>query len=215
MNEELAYYNTLSAATDPGAFTELLASLPTSVTQLCEIVHGLVAHRDTANQLYGIGVPVERRLEAETRYVPRDQFISAGRAWQMCRRGTADPNRFGVPTLDVMGMWFVHSNVLRDLAALNRIELLPWNYTKFCDRQFPAIDELSQDEVHLLDRVSEATGDNPVAFHRAIELYRGTLQLQVGRTIRSYTIAGPQIIVIRDPKDSRLALEESRANNSG
>ncbi len=28
--------------------------------------------------------------------VPRDQFITGGRAWQMCRSGQADPDRFGI-----------------------------------------------------------------------------------------------------------------------
>ncbi len=299
MSEEVAYYSRQSAVTDPGPLTPFLSDLPASVPQLCEIVHGVVAHRDHATTLHGLEVAPGRRLEAETRYVdkilerivdmdprplitrrdpaqrflgscrdfatllsamlryqrvparlrcgfaaywtpgvlvdhwvceywdsprrrwlladpeigdpereafqisldrcavPRDQFIAAGRAWQMCRRGTIDPNRFGVHEIGVTGLWFVRSNVLRDLAALNRIELLPWDYTEFFDRQFREFHELPQDEVHLLDRVSEATGDDPVAFQRVIELYRDAPQVQVDHKIRSYTIAGPQMVTLR------------------
>jgi hypothetical protein len=60
--------------------------------------------------------------------VPRDRFIVAGDAWQMCRAGCAEANRFGlsyVPGLS--GAWFIAGNVLRDLAALNRMETLPWD----------------------------------------------------------------------------------------
>jgi hypothetical protein len=60
--------------------------------------------------------------------VPRDRFIVAGDAWQMCRAGCAEADRFGlsyVPGLS--GAWFIAGNVLRDLAALNRMETLPWD----------------------------------------------------------------------------------------
>jgi Transglutaminase-like superfamily len=52
-------------------------------------------------------------------------FLPAGEAWQQCRRGAADPATFGI--LDMWGLWFVHNNVIRDLAALNKVELLPWD----------------------------------------------------------------------------------------
>ena len=57
--------------------------------------------------------------------VPRDRFLVAGQAWQMCRQGKADPGAFGI--LDMYGLWFVAGNVIRDLAALNNKEMLPWD----------------------------------------------------------------------------------------
>jgi hypothetical protein len=57
--------------------------------------------------------------------VPRDQFLVAGDAWQRCRAGTADPGRFGI--LDMHGLWFIASNVIRDVAALNDRAMLPWD----------------------------------------------------------------------------------------
>jgi Transglutaminase-like superfamily len=56
---------------------------------------------------------------------PAGPFLPAGEAWQRCRRGTADPGAFGI--LDMWGLWFVQNNVVRDLAALNKMELLPWD----------------------------------------------------------------------------------------
>ena len=49
--------------------------------------------------------------------VPRDQFITGGRAWQLCRAGQADPETFGIH--DMSGLWFVRGNLVRDVAALS------------------------------------------------------------------------------------------------
>jgi hypothetical protein len=57
--------------------------------------------------------------------VPRDQFVVAGDAWQLCRSGKADPGAFGI--LDMHGLWFIAGNVIRDVAALNNHEMLPWD----------------------------------------------------------------------------------------
>ena len=57
--------------------------------------------------------------------VPRDRFVVAGDAWQLCRSGKADANAFGI--LDMHGLWFVAGNVVRDVAALNNHEMLPWD----------------------------------------------------------------------------------------
>lgn len=57
--------------------------------------------------------------------VPRDRFLVAGDAWQLCRGGKADPADFGI--LDMFGLWFIASNVIRDVAALNNREMLPWD----------------------------------------------------------------------------------------
>jgi len=58
--------------------------------------------------------------------VPRDQFITGGRAWQMARSGEADPESFGI--FDMHGLWFIRGNVIRDLLALGKLEVLPWDH---------------------------------------------------------------------------------------
>jgi hypothetical protein len=58
--------------------------------------------------------------------VPRDQFITAGDAWGMCRAGKADPDCFGI--FDMHGWWFIWGNVMRDFLALNKVEILPWDW---------------------------------------------------------------------------------------
>jgi len=72
---------------------------------------------DRQRELFGIGFdPAD---------VPRDQFVVAGDAWSLCRSERADPSAFGI--LDMHGLWFIAGNLIRDLAALNSREMLPWD----------------------------------------------------------------------------------------
>ena len=57
--------------------------------------------------------------------VPRGQFLVGGEAWRRCRAGEADPSSFGI--MDLRGLWFVAGNLVRDIAALNNMEMLPWD----------------------------------------------------------------------------------------
>ena len=57
--------------------------------------------------------------------VPSDQFITGGKAWQLCRDGKADPDQFGI--FDMHGWWFIWGDVVRDFMALNKVEILPWD----------------------------------------------------------------------------------------
>ncbi|MFD7000245.1 transglutaminase-like domain-containing protein [Streptomyces mirabilis] len=119
--------------------------------------------------------------------VPRDQFLVAGDAWRACREGGADPRRFGVFDLNGIeglsyhGLWFVRADVLRDLAALNGVELLPW------DAWGPEILDdaaLDADELALIDSVAAAGGENELR-----RLYRDP-RLTVPDEIVSYTTYG-------------------------
>lgn len=62
--------------------------------------------------------------------VPRDQFIVAGQAWQMCRLEKAAPQQFGI--FEMRGWWFIWGNVVREILSLNKIELLPWDILPGC-----------------------------------------------------------------------------------
>jgi hypothetical protein len=64
-------------------------------------------------------------LDFDPTDVPAGKFLDGAEAWELCRAGAADPERFGI--LDFWGLWFVRNNVVRDLASLNKMELLPWD----------------------------------------------------------------------------------------
>lgn len=71
---------------------------------------------------------VQRRafgIDLDPADVPADGFLAAGEAWRACQDGREDPDHFGIA--DEWGRWFVRGNVARDLAALNKVEVLPWD----------------------------------------------------------------------------------------
>ncbi|WP_198587265.1 transglutaminase-like domain-containing protein [Glycomyces xiaoerkulensis] len=59
--------------------------------------------------------------------VPRDRFLTSGAAWQLCRSDELDPARFGLQALGLSGWYWITDNLIRDVAALNNMELLPWD----------------------------------------------------------------------------------------
>jgi hypothetical protein len=59
--------------------------------------------------------------------VPREQFVVAGDAWIRCREGELDPSRCGLEGEGQSGWWWIAGNLVRDVAALAKMELLPWD----------------------------------------------------------------------------------------
>ncbi len=117
--------------------------------------------------------------------VPRDQFLTAGEAWRMCRTGLADAARFGI--FDMRGPWFIRGNLVRDVAALNKVELLPWDSWGLAE----ADDEgLSSADLSLLDRAANLTHGDVPRWDAVHQLYESDERLRVPAVIQSYTEAG-------------------------
>lgn len=55
------------------------------------------------------------------------QFLTGGEAWSEFRAGNIDPAKFGVWGTENFGPAEIRGNAIRDLAALNRVETLPWD----------------------------------------------------------------------------------------
>ncbi len=116
--------------------------------------------------------------------VPRDQFIVGGKAWLSCRNGETDPDKFGI--FDMRGMWFIRGNLIRDLAALNKVELLPWDGWGLIDQEF---ENLSIGELILLDDIASMTSEE-IDFLAVRELYKSNKSLEVPPIIKSYLKSG-------------------------
>jgi hypothetical protein len=119
--------------------------------------------------------------------VPRDKFIVAGRAWQDCRSGAADPETFGVGLIDLKGWWFIQDDLVRDLAMLNRTEVLVWDGWGLADAQpGQPLSALRSEELALLDTVAAlSAAGGPFAEVR--RLYQESEALRVPSTVTSYT----------------------------
>lgn len=94
--------------------------------------------------------------------VPRDQFLVAGDAWSLCRDGKADADDFCI--LDMKGGWFIASNVIRDLAALNGHEMLPWDTW---GAMVPGDDQLDRTFIDRLAALSSHPDADPKALRAA------------------------------------------------
>ena len=55
------------------------------------------------------------------------QFLSGGEAWAAFREGTIDASCFGVYGTENWGPAEIRGNAIKDLAALNKAEMLPWD----------------------------------------------------------------------------------------
>lgn len=85
--------------------------------------------------------------------LPRDKILVAGAAWKMCRSGAADPKTFLVnPNLDIektRGWLQIRHNMLQDLAALNKNEMILWDTwsdlaKRTSDNDYPKLDRLAE-----------------------------------------------------------------------
>jgi hypothetical protein len=116
------------------------------------------------------------KIDFNTLDVPRDRFIIAGDAWQMCRSGRAEAAAFGLTHAHLQGLWFVAGNLLRDLASLNRMEMLPWDVWGMMDMNDEAI---TDEKKALLDRVAALTLADDAAFAEVRAIYESDDRLRV------------------------------------
>ena len=112
--------------------------------------------------------------------VPRSQFLVGGQAWQLCRSGQQDPSLFGI--FDMSGLGFVRGNLVRDLAALNKVELLPWD----CWGVILAEDIDNPADLAVLDQAAALTiGENPDS-DAARQLYQSDARFRVDNILLSF-----------------------------
>jgi len=112
--------------------------------------------------------------------VPRDRFIVGGQAWQMCRAGQADPDTFGI--FDMHGLGFVRGNLVRDIASLNKMELLPWDcWGVILSEQIDNPADLA-----LLDEVAALTGGDMLDFETICRCYQSEPRLRMDGRLLSF-----------------------------
>ncbi len=129
--------------------------------------------------------------------IPPGRFVVAGETWKRCRSGEIDIQRcgiscnpldFGLETL--YGLWFVRGQLLRDFAALNKVETVPFlvrisqHQTWDSWRLVGAKDEeLSADDIALLDRIAELSLHPDACFDEIRQVYEAHPDLQPGEEI--------------------------------
>jgi len=304
MKDPLNYYQSQSVTSSPGKYRKSLDNLPNDIKRLCNIVHGLLIHRDNTGDIYHFKPSPKEYRESNLRYVenilgkifekdnrpltqrrepkkrcfatcrdyslllcsilrhkgvparvrcgftiyfdpekywdhwvceywnkksekwaladpevgkeeistygidpklnfidlPRSKFVVAGQAWQMFRSGRIDPDLLGVHSICIYGAWFIRANVLRDLAALNKIELLPWDYTNYFYKFFKDIKELNKAELKMIHKIASLTvrANENDWFSKIRSVYQRNQEVQVGQAVKSYSSKKPTIVKIKN-----------------
>jgi len=115
--------------------------------------------------------------------VPAELFKFAGEMWITWRKKQIDAKRFIIDNLN--GSWLIRGNLLRDFAALNKIEIEPhmmrinlglnWNSWRLM-----SVDEsqLSKDDWDLLDKVALLSVDADENLTEIRKLFKLNIELQ-------------------------------------
>jgi hypothetical protein len=113
-------------------------------------------------------------LKFDTLDMPPGQFITAGEAWLLCRKKGYNPQDFGI--FDMHGLDFILGNVYRDLLALNKIEILPWDYWpgmgSGCDTFTPA-------DWEKIDQIAEWISQPEANFEAIRAFYENNTTLRI------------------------------------
>jgi len=113
------------------------------------------------------------KLELDTLDVPRDAFLVGGDAWRACRDG-ADPMSFGVAGTPMWGLVEVYGDLFQDLAALQKIELLPWGWYGL------ATDKAGMGETALIDTLASISSRaDAAAMGQLSEILAGDERIRV------------------------------------
>ena len=123
----------------------------------------------------------QMNVQCDTLDLGREDFWVAGQAWLRCRRGDVDPERFGI--LDMWGLWFVHDNVIRDVAALCKVELLPWDSWGAMAED---LSEKTEEELARIDAAAELTSAAEPDVPAIRALFTGDDGFRVPETILSF-----------------------------
>jgi hypothetical protein len=89
------------------------------------------------------------------------------------------------------GLWFIAGNVIRDLAALNNMEMLPWDVW---GAMIPPDEPLGDDRLALFDRLSTVTRAPDAAFAELRALYEGNQGLRVPPTVFNKVLNRPEAV---------------------
>jgi hypothetical protein len=131
------------------------------------------------------------RIDHDVLDVPRDRFLVAGDAWVQCRSGEADPSKFGIVFADLRGLWFIAGNLVRDVAALNKVEMLPWDVWG----AQPQPDEPLNDEpLAFFDTLATLSCDPDTSFDALRTLYAEDDRLRVPATVFNMLLNRPELL---------------------
>ncbi len=116
--------------------------------------------------------------------VSREEFTTGGMAWLMARSGEANPQQFGYAA-DTRGWWTLRADLIRDFAALNKVEVL--SADSWGELMKPEPDESFGDkDWGLFDPIAALIADNHTRFAELRTAYEQRDDLRVPPVILRY-----------------------------
>ncbi len=125
--------------------------------------HWIVEYRDEDHRWVRVDAEVLGQSVLEhPEDLPPGAFLSGGEAWSAYREGRIDAATFGVYKTENFGPAEIRGNAIRDLAALNKVETLPWDEWGRMTESYRGATGVEYDE--LIDAVAAAcAADDPAA----------------------------------------------------
>lgn len=135
------------------------------------------------------------RITFDPTDVPHDAFLVGGDVWLRVRRGAIDAQACGVSFAGIKGAWLVAANVVRDLAALNKREMLQWDYWGIA-REFRPGAPVPEALAARLDAVAGLTADPAPDWQALRQTYEHDDGLRVSPVVTSFRTTGPQEVAV-------------------
>ncbi|MBI3805214.1 MAG: transglutaminase domain-containing protein [Nitrospirae bacterium] len=123
--------------------------------------------------------------------LPRDRFLVAGDAWVQGRTGKADPLKFGIFERARRGLWFIAGDLVRDVAALNNMEMLPWDVWGAIPSPDAPLDE---EALAFFDQLALLTQAPDASFDELRRLYEEEDGVRVPATVFNALLNRPEEI---------------------
>jgi hypothetical protein len=128
--------------------------------------------------------------------VPRDRFLTAGEVWRGLRRREIADATCGVSFIPaVRGAWFVGASIVRDLAALNGRELMPWDYWGLARELRPGTTVPAATAARL-DEVADVLAGSTPDWSALRALYQAADDLRVPATVLSFPNGAPVEVAV-------------------
>ncbi len=89
------------------------------------------------------------------------------------------------------GLWYIAGNLVRDLAALNKMELLPWDVW---GAQPKPNEQLNDEQLAFFDKLAALTRAPDASFAELRALYEADERLRVPTTVFNAVLNHPETI---------------------
>src|SRR5262249_19940031 len=122
----------------------------------------------------------EVRNKKDVIYVARGQVLLAADAPGQYLKADGHPSRIGIYFTGLRGLWFMAGSLVRDVAALNKMEMLPWDVWGVQPRPHQP---LNDEQRAFFDRLAALTRAPDASFDELRRLYERDDQLRVRATV--------------------------------